>query len=1101
MARTAQPQTAGGRGPRGGVMRAIVAWSLNFRFLVVAAAVALMTVGIATMPSTPMDVFPEFAPPQVEIQTDSIGLSTSDVESLVTVPLEYAMNGMPGLTQLRSTSVPQLSDIVMVFSPNTDLLHARQLVQERLTNVRPSLPSWASPPVILAPVSATARAVQIGMTASGNGPNGKPLTPMDLYQQAYWTVRPRLMHVDGVADVSIWNDRSETFQVQVDPAKMAAQKVTLDNVERTTADALDSGALQFSNGAVVGSGGFLDGMPQLPNQRLSIVHQLAVQSPADLARIPLEDQAANGQNLPLSQIGTVTEGYMPLIGDAIINGQPGILLVVEKLPWGNTLKVTAGVDQALKALQPGMHGITFDAHIFRPADFINDSIHNLLDSLLLGFVLVVVILVLFLFEWRVALISLITIPLSLTAAVLVLRALGTTVNTMVLAGLIIALGAVVDDAIIDVENILRRLRIARHTVAEGGQAPSTAQIILRASIEVRSPIVYATLIIVAAAVPIFMLQGLTAAFFRPLAFAYTLAILASMAVALTVTPALTLIMLRRAPLKRFQSPLVRWLRRWYGRFLRRIMARPRAAYAVFAAVVVCGALIAPQLGQSLFPTFQQRDLLIHWDSIPGTSDQEVIRTTTQLYNQLKAIPGVEDFGTHIGRAPQGEEIVGIDAAETWIHISPNVDYNATLDKVRAVVDSYPGLYRDVETYLNERIEEVLSGSKEAITVRVYGQDLTQMRTTAQSVLTRVASVPGVVDPHMDLSVDTPQVNVEVNLAKAAQYGLKPGDVRRQAATIVAGTEVGNVFEDNHVYGVDVWSIPSARNNAGAISNMQLDTPGGGHVRLGDLAAVSFGPDPYQITRQDSSRYIDVGANVQGRDLGTVVNDIQGKLKSVTVPQGSHYSLLGEYQERQQAQNSLLTTALLAGVAILLLLQLSFGSWRLAALLFVTLPMALIGGLIAIWFGGAQVTIGALVGFFTVFGIAARNGILMINHCQHLEREEGMEFGPDLVVRGASERLAPILMTSLATALALVPLVVAGNQPGREIEYPLAVVILGGLVSSTLLTLFVVPSLYLRFGRRGRPDRPAAPTAAPGTSPGGSPGASPGGSPGASPAAP
>jgi CzcA family heavy metal efflux pump len=1053
---------------RGGVMRAIVAWSLSFRFLVVAAAIALMTVGIATARSTPLDVFPEFAPPQVEIQTESLGLSTSDVEQLVTVPLELAMNGMPGLTQMRSTSVPQLSSIVMVFSPSTDLLHARQLVQERLATVRPTLPRWASPPVMLAPVSATARVVQIGMTASGNGPNGKPLTPMDLSQLAYWNVKPRLLHVDGVADVSIWDQRPEAFQVQVDPTKMAAQQVTLDNVERSTADALDSGALQFSTGAVVGAGGFLDGgTPGLASQRLQVAHQLSVQSPADLAKIPLEDQAAESKKVTLGQIGNVVESYQPLIGDAIINGKPGILLVVEKLPWGNTLKITSAVDDALKSLQPGLQGVAFDSHIFRPADFIADSLHNLLDSLLLGFLLVVVILVLFLFEWRVALISLVSIPLSLTAAVLVLRAVGTTVNTMVLAGLIIALGAVVDDAIIDVENILRRLRIARRTGKDGDKATrSTARIILGASLEVRSPIVYATLIIVAAAVPIFMLHGLTAAFFRPLAFAYTLAIVASMAVALTVTPALTLILLRRAPLKRFQSPLVRLLRRWYERFLNRIVARPTAAYGVFAAVVLCGALIAPQLGQSLFPTFQQRDLLIHWDAIPGTSDAEVLRTTTQLDAELKAIPGVEDFGAHIGRAPQGEEIVGINAAEVWIHISPSVDYDKTLTKVRQVVTSHPGLYRDVETYLNERIEEVLSGSKQAVTVRVYGQDLAQMRTTAQSVLTQVASVHGVVDPHMDLSVDTPQINVEVDLARAARYGLKPGDVRRQAATMVAGQEMGNVFENNQVYGVYVWSLPAVRQNAGSIAQLPLDTPGGGHVRLGDIANVTLGPDPYLITREDNSRYVDVGANVEGADLSGVVSRIRAKLAAnVRVPQGSHYVLLGEYQEREQAQQSLLTTAALAAVAIILLLQLAFGSWRLATLLFVTLPMALVGGLIAVWFGGAQITIGALVGFFTVFGIAARNGILMINHCQHLETEEGMEFGPDLVVRGASERLAPILMTSLATGLALVPLVVAGNQPGREIEYPLAVVILGGLASSTLLTLFVVPSLYLRFSRR------------------------------------
>jgi CzcA family heavy metal efflux pump len=1031
-------------------MRAIVSWSLNYRFLVVAAAVALMAFGAATIRSSAVDVFPEFAPPQVEIQTESLGLSTSDVESLVTVPLELAMNGMPGLDQLRSTSVPTLSSIVMVFKPSTDLLHARQLVQERLATVRPTLPKWASPPVMLPPVSATARVVQIGMVGPG-------YSIQELSRLALWRVKTRLMAIDGVADVSIWNEQQPTFQVQVDPAKLAALHVSLDEVERTTSDALDSGALSFSNGSVVGAGGFLD----TETRRLQIAHQLSVSSPAELAKVPLEDQAAKGSLVPLNAVGPVVQDSLPMIGDAVINGKPGLLLVVEKLPWGDTLKITSDVQTALNQLRPGLPGVGFDSTIFRPASFIDESIAGLRTSLLIGFALVTVILVLFLFEWRVALISLLTIPMSLVAALVVLHYTGATINTMVLAGLIIALGAVVDDAIIDVENILRRLREAR---LAGSRTP-TARIILEASLEVRAPIVYATLIIVAAAVPVFLLHGLTAAFFRPLALAYTLAIVASLCVALTLTPALTLIMLRRAPLRHGPSPLVRWLQHCYSGLLARIVYRPAAAYSMFALAVVAGALIVPQLGQSLFPTFKQRDLLIHFDAIPGTSDAEMVRTTTLLSQRLQAIPGVRSFGAHIGRAKGGEEVVGIDAAEAWISTDPKADYNKVVDQVRDVVNTYPGMYRDVETYLNERIEEVLSGSRQAVTVRIYGQDLHQIRTTATNVLHQVTQVPGVEDPHMDISVDTPQIQIEVDLAKAAAVGLKPGDVRRQAAAVVAGQEMGNIFMGSEVYGVYVWSVPAARGSTAAISGLRLDTPAGNQVRLGDIAAVSMRSDPYRVTRDGNSRYVDVSTDVQGRDLGAVADDIRHRLGTVAMPAGMHYALLGEYKERQTAQRTLLTTAIVAAVAILLLLQLSFGSWRLAALLFVTLPMALVGGIIAIAMGGAVITIGALVGFFTVFGIAARNGILLINHCQHLELHEGMEIGPALVVRGARERLSPILMTSLATGLALVPLVVRGDLPGHEIEYPLAVVILGGLVTSTLLTLFVVPSLYLRFGRR------------------------------------
>jgi CzcA family heavy metal efflux pump len=1041
------------------MMRWIVSWSLRFRFLVIAAACALIAFGVVSIRNSAVDVFPEFAPPQVEVQTESLGLSTSDVESLVTVPIELAMNGLPDLTDLRSTSVPQLSSIIMVFRQGTDLIKDRQYVQERLAQVRPTLPRWASPPVMLPPVSATGRVVQIGMWS-------KKDNVMQLSSLAYWTIKARLLRIDGVADVSIWNEQQPTFQVQVDPAKMKALGVTLDNVEDTEADALDSGALQFSNGSIVGAGGFLD----TPNQRLQVSHALVAQTPAELATVPLE--RSPGPKVTLGDVGKVVTNFLPPIGDAVINGGPGLLLVVEKTPWGNTLKVTAAVDQVLKELQPGLPDVHFDSTIFRPATFIDDSIHNLSVSMLIGFILVVVIVMLFLFDWRVALISLITIPLSLMTALIILRAIGATINTMILAGLIIALGAVVDDAIIDVENILRRLRQAR----QEGSTRSTAAIILDASLEVRSPIIYATLIIVAATIPVFLLQGLTAAFFRPLMLAYVLAILASLAVALTVTPALMLVFMRNASLKRRGSPIVRWLQRWYEKLLRRILDRPRWVYGAFAAITIAGILIVPTLGQSLFPNLKQRDLLIHWDAIPGTSEAEVVRTTTQLSEQLLAVPGIRNFGAHIGRAKQGEEVVGMNAAEIWISMDPSADYDTTLARVRDIVDSYPGLYRDVETYLNERIEEVLSGAQESIIVRVYGQDLDQMRTKTQQVLDVMTGVKGVVDQHAELSVDVPQIQVQVDLAKAAKVGLKPGDVRRYAAATVAGLEVGNTFLAGKVYGVVAWSIPSARQSVSSVSDMMVDTPSAGQIRLGDIAAIKLQTDPYLITRDDNSRYVDVGANVAGRDLGSVVSDVQAGLKNISFPLGTHYELLGDYNERQAAQHTLLSTAIIAVVAIFLLLQLAFGSWRLATFTLITLPVALVGGAIAVFIGGRVITIGALVGFFTVFGIAARNGILLINHCQHLEDVEGEPFGKELVLRGHRERLAPILMTSLATGLALVPLVFNGDQPGHEIEYPLAVVILGGLVTSTLLTLFVIPSLYLRFGRRRRlAPNEAAPT--------------------------
>ena len=1025
-------------------IRWIVRTSLRLRYVVVAASVALMVLGVASVPQMRVDVFPEFAPPRVVIQTACVGLSTSDVEELVTVPLEQGLNGLRGLDDMRSRSVPQLSSIELLFSADTDLLRARQLVQERLAIISPGLPTWAAPPVILAPVSATGRAMQIGMTSKND-------SLIQMSMSAYWNIRARLLQVPGVANVAIWNERLQLMTVQVEPPKLARQGVTLDQVMETTAASLDSGLLRFSAGSVIGTGGVIENA----NQRLPVRNVLPIVTPADLAKVPVEGTAGR---TTLGELGVVTEAHQPLIGDAVVNSQPGILLVVEKLPWANTLQLTDGVEKAIEELQPGLPNVTFDTHVFQQADFVKLAISNLSQALVLGFLLVVVILMLFLFEWRVALISLLTIPLSLVMTILVLDWRGATINTMTLAGLVIALGAVVDDAIIDAENIVRRLRESRLA----GSAESTASVILRASLEVRSPIVYATLIIIAASIPIFLLRGLTGAFFQPLAVSYTLAITASMVVALTLTPALCLLLLHRTPIERRSSPVVRWLQRHYSDTLRRIAKRPRGVYAVTALVTVLGIGVGSGLGQSLFPAFQERDFLMHWVGVPSTSAAETERTTTAVSRELRAIPGVRSFGAHIGQALLGEEVFGVNFGENWISLEPGADYTRVRQQIDAVAAKYPGLFAEVQTYLDERVEEVLTGGREPIIVRVFGEDLTVLRQKSAEILELLSEIDGVTDAHTDISMDVPQVEVEVNLDKARAYGLKPGDVRRAAATIVAGEEVGDIFRAGRAYDVVVWSTPETRADETSLEQLPIDTPSGKRVQLKDVATVAVKPNPNAIERQGDSRRLDVGAAVEGRDLGSVVKELNDKLTTVSFDRGYHAEVLGEYQERQAAQNRLLTSSLVAGVAILLLLQTSFRSGRLALLVFLTLPMALVGGVLAAWAGGGILSIGSLVGFFTVFGIAARNSILLINHCQHLEEVEGETFGLDLVLRGARERLAPILMTTLATGLALVPLVVLGQRPGHEIEHPLAVVILGGLVTSTLLSLFVVPSLYLRF---------------------------------------
>jgi CzcA family heavy metal efflux pump len=1044
------------------MMRWIIGSSLKFRYLVVAVAAAMVFLGVGQLRQLPVDVFPEFAPPKIEVQVPCLGLSAAEVEALVTTPLEETLNGLPGLDVLRSKSVEQLSQIQLIFDRGTDLINARQLVAERLATVTPTLPTWASPPVMLQPLSATSRVMKIGVSS-------QELSTIDMSMIAYWKIRARLLRVPGVANVTIYGERIKMLQVQADPDRMRQHQVSLNKVMNVTADALDAGLLRFSDGAVIGTGGFVD----TPNQRLAIRHKLPIITPDDLAQVPIERRG--GKPLVLSDVADVVEDTWPLMGDAVINDGEGLMLIVEKLPWGNTLDVTRGVEAAVDQMRPGLPGMEIDTTIFRPATFVETAIENLSRALLIGSLLVILILIAFLYDWRSAVISAVAIPLSLLAAGYVLYLRDTTINTMILAGLVISVGVVVDDAIIDVENIVRRLRLYRIETGDRSFA-STSTIVLNSSLEVRSAIVYATLIDVVAVAPVFFMEGLTGAFFRPLAFSYALAVLASMLVALTVTPALSLILLHRASLERRQSPLVRWLQRGYTAALARIIRGPRPALAAVAVIVLLGIAVVPRLGQSLLPDFKERDFLMHWVTAPGTSHPEEVRITTAASKELRAIPGVRNFGAHIGQALLADEPYGVDFGENWISIDPKVDYDQTRAAVQEVVDGYPGLRRDVQTYLKERIREVLTGASEAITVRISGPDLHVLEEKAEEVRQAIAGVDGTVEEFVELHKNIPQVDVRVDLAKAQTYGIKPGDVRRAATTLMAGEEVGDIFRDGKAYDIQVWSKPEVRTSLTDIRTLPIDLPNGGHVLLSDVADVSLKPTPNAIERESNTRKIDVGANVSGRALGAVVGDVEDALEQVQFPLGYSYDLIGELAERQAADQRLQRFALIAGIGVLLLLVMAFGSWRLGLMAFLALPMALVGGLLAAYlFSGGIISLGSLVGFFTVLGIVARNGIMLITHCQHLEREEGEPFGPGLVLRAAKERLAPILMTALATGLALVPLVASGEIPGAEIEYPMAIVILGGLVTATLLNLFIIPALYLRFGRRRTAPAPPAPS--------------------------
>jgi CzcA family heavy metal efflux pump len=1034
-------------------MRWLVGCSLRFRYLVVGLAAGLLVFGVQLLGHEKLDVFPEFAPVSVEIQTTCLGLSPQQVESLTTVPLEAALQGVPGVADVQSYSEPQLSAIYLYFRSGTSLLHARQLTQERLLTTAPKLPTWCDPPQMYPIVSATSRVMQIGFTST-------TLSQIELSTIAQWTIRPKVMSVPGVANAAIWGSNPRQIMVEGNPALMRAHGVTLDELMTTAADAVDTTEVRYTTGAAVGSLGFTE----TPSQRLDVADIQPIQFPAQVAQVPLE--TGNGKLITIGQVATVTWGYPVPTGDAVVNGGHGLMMVVEKFPGANTLQVTRGVEAALATLAPGLRGVHVDSGIFRQAAFIQTAIHNLSLSVILGCILVVFVLLAFLFQWRAALVSLLAIPLSLATAAIVLDLAGSTINTMVLAGFAVAVGVVVDDAIIDMENIVRRLRGRR---AQGNPV-TPLRLVLAASLEVRVAIFYATLINIVAVVPVMLVGGLTGAFFEPLALTYGLAVLASMLVALTVTPALGLILLGNARLAPADPPLMRVLKRGYARALRPALHTPWWAFVTVVVAIAAAVAVYPRIGQDLFPNFKEPDFLVHFVTKPDTSLPDMDRQVALLQHELLAIPGVATVGSHIGTAPLGEEINGVNFSESWLSLSPGADYPEVLDEVRAAASSHPGAFSDVQTYLHERIDEVLTdGTTDDIVVRVYGSDVSELGALGNQLAAVLARVPGLTDVHPAALEFIPQIDVQVNLAAARRYGLTPGVIRRAAAITMASEPMSEISSGGVLTLVTAWSTPGTRQNLASLRQLQIDTPDGGRVALGQVASITLMPSPSQILRENGQRYTEVDANLNGRSLSSVTGAIRTALAQFRFPQGYRYTLLGEATERAAAQRRLLIEGLAAALIILLLLQAAFGSWRLSFLLFLTLPAALVGGVLAAWGGLGTITLGALVGFFTVLGIAARNGILLISHFRHLEQAERVPFGPELVIRGAGERLSPILMTALATALALAPLVLYGNRPGQEIEYPMAIVILGGLATSTLLNLFVLPVLYLSIGRRRHPD--------------------------------
>ncbi len=1024
------------------MMRWLVDACLKSRVVVIVLAAAMMFFGGRELRGAPVDTLPEFGPTTVEIQTEALGLSAAEVEQLITVPLEAdLLVGLAWLDVIRSESVPGMSSIELIFEPGTDVLKARQVVQERLVQAH-ALPNVSRPPTMLQPVSSLNRVMMVGLSS-------KELSLIEMSVLARWTVKPRLLGVEGVANVAVWGQREQQLQVQVDPERMRNHDVSLEEVVATTGNALWVSPLSFLEASTPGTGGFID----TTNQRLGIQHIQPITSPADLARVPIEDKPT----VLLSDVATLVIDHQPLIGNAIINDGPGLLLVIEKFPGTNTLEVTRAIEDALADLRPGMAGVEIDSTIYRPATSVDAGIDKLGIAAVIGLVLAVLVFAAFFFGWRAALVGLVAIPSSLMAAGLALYLLGTTFNVIVVAGLVVAIAVVVDDVIIDVEHIVRRLRERR---AAGSGLP-VASIILDASMEMRSSAMLALLIIALSVLPAFFLNGESGEFFPTLGLAYGAGTAAAMLVSLTLTPALASLLLSSAPVVRTEPAFVRSLKRGYGAALSRFVQLQAAPYVAVVVIAVAGIAAFTQLSQpSLLPSFDERDLLVHWDGPPGTSQTEMSRIVTTAGQELRSVEGVRNVGVHVGRAVTSDQIVGVNAAELWLSIDPDADYDATISGIQEVVDGYPGLSRDVATYSEERVADKLVTTAGDITVRVYGEDFDVLTSKAAELKDGISKIDGVHDAQVRLPTEEPGLEVKVDLAAAQRYGVRPGDVRRAAATLLSGIEVGSLFEEQKVFEVVVWSTPATRASVTSVLDLPIDTPDGSFVRLDDVADVRIAGSPDVIRREAVSRYLDIGINVSGRGAGAVSDDVHDLLRATTFPLEHHAELLAD-EGRQTPADHGLALGIAAAIGIFLLFQAAFGSWRLAALSFVTLPLALAGGVVAAYADGGDITIASYAAFIALAGLAARNSVVLIHSYQRLE-EEGNAVNAALALAGAKERLAPTLMTALVTALALGSLLIFGDMFGREVVRPLAIVMLGGLVTSTALILFIIPGLYVQF---------------------------------------
>ncbi|MCP4638442.1 MAG: efflux RND transporter permease subunit [Methyloversatilis sp.] len=1040
------------------MIETIVRFSVRRPAIVLALALVLTLYALSRMFDARLDVFPEFAPAQVVIQTEAPGLPADLVETRVTTPIEAAVSGTRGLKELRSQSIPGLSVVTVIFDEKSDLFRNRQLVAERLGTLGSLLPPRVTP--VITPLTSSAS------TLLGVGLTSDKRSLMDMRYLVDSVVRPHLLAVPGVADVNVFGGDVRQWQIQLDPARLRTLGVTLADVENAARGA-----------ATVAGAGFVES----DNQRLLIAVDATPATARSLEQLTVT--LPDGRSLMLGDIGKVREAPAPAISAAQINGTPGVFMMVQGQLGADTLGVTLELEKALADLAPLLEReqLTLHPALFRPANFIETALGNVRTDVLIGATLVIVVLFLFLYNLRTAFISAVAIPLSLLAAVLVMLEAGASLNIMVLGGLAIALGEVVDDAIIDCENIYRRLRENRHS----GSPLPTWKVVLDASMEVRSSVVYATFIVALVFVPLLTLSGVAGKLFAPLGLAYILAIMASLVVALTVTPAMSWLMLGQRDLPDDDPPMIRWLRPRYERTLRAIERKPQRLIAVVMLVLAGGIGVLPLFGGEFIPPLREGHYIVHLSTIPGTAPGEVLRVGQKVTEQILKIDGVKSVAQWVGRAQNGADPFGPHYSEVEIEIGPldGATQSRILADIRRTVTGddgdedrsdeaaqasvgFPGLAFSVNTFLTERIGETESGFPAALVVQVFGTNLDRLDADATAVAQALGKVKGATDVQVLAPPGTPEIIVRPRLDKLAVWRLSPDDVLLAAQTAFAGSRVSEVYRGTLATPLVVTLDPEHRRSPTEIGRLPLRTPDGRLIELRDVADIAIENGRYKILHSGGKRVQTITANLAaGHDLAQFSAEVHRALREqVKFNPGSYYKVTGAAEAQAQARRELTTHSLLAAAAIAILLMLAFSNLRNLMITFVNLPFALIGGVLAALAGGGWLSLGSVVGFVTLFGITLRNSIMLASHYQHLVEVEGRVWNIDTAIVGAAERLPSILMTALVTGLGLMPLVLGSGEPGREIEGPMAAIIVGGLATSTLLNLLVLPTLLLHYGR-------------------------------------